>query len=109
MIYLIVSRSTEIGDKVSIEAETPIHIKVPKTEDNEHLIVGFDSLALAQKFLDRRNIPPNEYKFVLKGRGLTEKFDGKRIFLVKNESQLDDMERDPEGYDYENDILKNAL
>ena len=109
MIYLIVSRNTEIGDKVSIEAGTPIHIKVSKTEDNEHLIVGFDSLTLAQKFLNRRNVSSNEYKFILKGSGLSEKFDGKRIFLVKNESQLDDMERDPEGYDYENDILKNAL
>lgn len=109
MIYLIVSRSTEIGDKVSIEAGTPIHIKVPKAEDNEQLIVGFDSLALAQKYLARRNVTSNEYKFVLKGSGLSEKFDGKRIFVVKNESQLDDMERDPEGYDYENDILRNAL
>ena len=108
MIYLIVSRSSKVGDKVSVEAETPLHIKVPKIDD-EDPIIGFESLALAQLFLDRRNIPSNDYKFILKGSGLSERYDNKRIFLVKNESQLDDMERDPEGYDYEKDILKNAL
>jgi len=109
MIYLIVSRSSEVGDKVRVEAETPLLIKVPKKDEEEHLIIGFESLALAQLFLERRNITDNDYKFVLKGIGLSDKFDNKRIFLVENESQLDEIEKDPEGYDYEKNILGDAF
>ena len=109
MIYLIVSRSSEVGDKVRVDAETPLIIKIPKTNEEEHPIIGFESLALAQLFLERRNIPGSDYKFVLKGIGLSEKFDNKRIFLIENESQLEEIEKDPEGYDYEKNIHGDAL
>ena len=109
MIYLLVSRGREFDGSVKIEAGTPLHLKVSGSDNDETPIVGFETLALANEFLDRKNISKDDYKLILKGDGLGDNYENHPIFLVKNESQLDEMERDAEGYDYQKYIYKNAL
>jgi len=108
MIYLIVSRSSEVRDSVKIEAGTPLYLKASGSDNEENPIVGFETLALVNEFLGRKNILKDDYKLILKGDGLSDRYENHPIFLVKNKSQLDEMERDAEGYDYQKYIYKNA-
>ncbi len=109
MIYLIVSRSSEVADSVTVEAGTPLYLKVSGSDNEENPVIGFETLALADEFLDRKNLPKDDYKLILKGAGLTDNYGNHPILLIKSESQLDEMERDAEGYDYQQHIYKNAL
>jgi hypothetical protein len=109
MIYLLVSRGRKTDGSVKIEAGTPLHLKVSGSDNMENPIIGFDTLALANDFLDRKKIPKDDYKLILKGDGLGDNYENHPIFLVKNKSQLDEMESDAEGYDYQKYIYKNAL
>lgn len=109
MIYLLVSRGVEIEGSEIVEAGTPLHIKASSRDVENQPIIGFVTIALAEKFLARKNIPRDEYRFILKDRGLSEDYNNRPIFLVENESQVDEMDRDAEGYDYESHIFKNTL
>ena len=108
MIYLIVSRARGNSGSEKGEAGTPLHIKVSGRDGENQPIIGFVTIALAQKYLERKNIAGDEYKFLLKDRGLSDDYNNQPIFLVENESQVDEMEKDAEGYDYESHIFKNA-
>ncbi len=109
MIYLLVSRGKEIDGSEIIEAGTPLHIKISDKEVENLPIIGFVTISLAEKFLDRKNIPRDEYRFILKDRGMGEDYNSQPIFLIENETQMDEMEGDAEGFDYEKHIFKNAL
>ena len=109
MIYLLVSRSIKIDDSVRIETGTPLHIKVPGKNDEEQPIIGFETISLADKFLARKNISRGEYMLILKDRRLSDYYKDQAIFLIENEPQLDEIEKNAEGYDYESHIFKNAL
>lgn len=109
MIYLIVSRSRETSGSEKGEAGTPLHIKVSGKDGENQPVIGFVTIALAEKYLDREKIPREDYKFLLKDRKLSDDYNNQAIFLVENESQLDEMEDDAEGYDYKNHIYKKAL
>ena len=109
MIYLLVSRGREIDGAEKTETGTPLHIKVSSRDSENQPIIGFVTIALAEKYLERKNIPMDEYKFLLKDRGLSDDYNNQPIFLVENESQVDEIEEDAEGYDYESHIFKNAL
>ncbi len=108
MIYLLVSRGREIDDAEKVEAGTPLQLKVSSGNDENQPILGFATIALAEKYLDRNNISRDEYRFILKDRGLSEVYNSQPIILVENESQVDEMVKDVEGYDYERHIFKNA-
>ena len=108
MIYLLVSRGRGIDGPEKHAAGTPLHIKVFSRDVENQPILGFVTIALAEKFLERKNIPRDEYRFILKDRGLSDDYNNQPIFLVENESQVDEMERDAEGYDYESHIFKNG-
>jgi hypothetical protein len=108
MIYLLVSRGSEIDGSKKIEAGTPLHIRVPGRDEETQPIIGFDSITLAEKYLERKKIARDEYRFILKDRGLSDDYKNQSIFLIENESQLDEIDNDEEGYDFESHIFKNA-
>jgi hypothetical protein len=108
MIYLLVSRGRENDGSEKRPAGTPLHIKVPSRDAENQPILGFETITLAEKFLERKKIPRDEYRFILKDRGLSDDYNNQSILLVENESQVDEMERDADGYDYESHIFKNA-
>ena len=91
-----------------MEAGTPLHIKVSGRDDGKHPIIGFETIALAEEFLARKSIAKDEYKLILKDRGYSEHYESYPIFLIESKDQLDEMEKDTEGYDYEKHIFKNA-
>ena len=93
MIYLLVSRGREIDGSEIVEVGTPLHINVSSRGIENQPIIGFVTIALAEDFLARKNIPRDEYRFILKDRGLSEDYNNQPIFLVENESQVDEMER----------------
>lgn len=109
MIYLLISRSSKISDSAKVEAGTPLHIEVSGRDDGKHPIIGFETIVLTERYLDLKSIPKDEYKLILKDRRRSEYYDGHPILLVESETQLDEMERDSEGYDYEKHIYKIAL
>lgn len=108
MIYLLVSRGRENNGPEKRAAGTPLRIEVSSRDAENQPILGFETITLAEKFLDRKKIPRDEYRFILKDRGLSDDYNNQPILLVENESQVDEMERDADGYDYESHIFKNA-
>lgn len=108
MIYLLISRSSEISGSVRVEAGTPLRIEVSDGEDGKHPVIGFETIALAEEFIDRKGISKDEYKLILKDRGHSERYDSHPIYLVESKNQLDEMEKDTEGYDYNKHIFTNA-
>ena len=108
MIYLLVSRGREIDGAKKVEAGTPLQLKVSSSNDEDQPILGFATIALAEKYMDRSNISRDEYRFILKDRGLSDVYNSQSIILVENESQVDEMVKDVEGYDYEKYIFKKA-
>jgi hypothetical protein len=108
MIYLIVSRGKNSSGSIECEAGTPLHVNISGRDVESQPIIGFTTIALAEKYLDRKNIPKDEYKFILKDRRVSNEYHQHPILLVENESQMDEMEKDEEAYDYEGHIFKNA-
>ena len=94
MIYLLVSRSIEVDGSEKVAAGTPLQIKVPGREAENHPIIGFETLMLAEEFLSRNKISRDEYRLILKDRRLSEDYNNQSIFLVENEAQLDQMENE---------------
>jgi broad specificity polyphosphatase/5'/3'-nucleotidase SurE len=108
MIYLLVSRSRQTDGSKEIEAGTPLNINIPSRDIENQPIIGFVSIALAEKYLERKNISRDEYRFILKDRGQSDDYHDQPIFLVENEAQVKEMESNSEQYDYESHIFKNA-
>lgn len=65
MIYLLVSRGSEVDGSEIVEAGTPLHIKVSSRDVENQPVIGFVTIALAEKFLERKKITREEYRFIL--------------------------------------------
>lgn len=109
MIYIITSSKTGKGEWNGIEPGTPLFVKVSNKGIDNQPILGFSSIELGERYLKLKNIPLAENQVVPVEEGISEKYKSTRIVFFENEKQLIDMETDPEGYDYEKRIYKNAL
>ncbi len=109
MTYAITSRRTENEGPLLPKAGVPIHIKVPGRENQDQPFVGFATRELGEQFLSIKNLPSEDYCVVAIEEGIDTEYHNNAILIFENERQLIDMEKDREGYDYENHIHRSAL
>jgi len=109
MIYIAISKSKDLGESIKLEAGVPLHIKVNSRGMEDQPIIGFRAIEFGEKYLEKKNIPIGDYQFVPIEKGLSEDFVNQPILIIESESQVDEMEKNAEGYDYESHIYKNAL
>jgi hypothetical protein len=109
MIYVITSRRIEIGKSIQLDKGVPLHIKVPTRDLEDQPYLGFTSKNLGEKYLELKNIPKKDLCVVPVDDGLNEEYKNRAILIFENEKQINEMEKDVEGYDYESQIHENAL
>ena len=109
MIFAITSRKSSKDGSLLIKPGVPILIKVPRRGLEDQPYLGFTTKELGEKFLELKNISSSDYCVVSVGEGLSVEYQNREILLFDNESQIIQMEKDTEGYDYECQIYKNAL
>ena len=101
MIYTITSKITEIGETEKIFIEGPFHIKLPDRDIENQPLLGFSSEKLGEAFMRFRNYSAEEYSVVPLKNLLNEKNRNMPVLVYENEQQFLDVEKNPEGYDYE--------
>jgi hypothetical protein len=109
MIYVITSRRIEIEKSIQLDQGVPLQIKVPTRECEDQPYLGFTSEKLGEKYLELKNIPKEDLCVVPIDDGLNEEYKNRAILIIDNETQIIEMVKDTEAYDYESQIRENAL
>jgi len=109
MIYVITSKRIDIGKTIQLDRGVPLHIRIPTIDLEDQPYLGFISKDLGEKYLEIKNIPTEDLSVVPIDDGLNEEYKNRAILIIKNESQILEMEKDSAGYDYESHIQDRAL
>ena len=109
MIYTIISKKPETGDKAKIFIRGPIRIKVPNRSAEEDPYLGFATKELGEAYLRIKKFPEEDFCVVPMKNIVEERNTNKSVLVYENEAQILDAEKDTEGYDYESLIHPYTL
>ncbi len=109
MIYIATSNRKEIAEDIALEADVSLHIKVPSRGLDDQPLLGFASQKLAKEYLEYKNIPTDEYSVLPLDEAISDEYKSKPVLVFENWEQIENVDRNPERYDYEKLIYENDL
>ena len=101
MIFLLTSTRPDLGG--------PCQIRLSRGGNRDNPYLGFVSEELRQAYLKFKNWGDDSF-YVASIEDLRDEIDKlKDIIVLRDENQFQDIEKDPEGYEYEKYITQNAF